>query len=279
MAAWQVLVDCPDCGVEGAVLEWVEPGGPVEAACRLCGHRTEGGRPTARGRRFGDAAEVEAALAAWARGEGEPDVAVFTAVNMQGLAPGEVAARVIRGERVETSFDVIAFLFPQAAAGTGVDDRLREARVAQGPPPAGPAASPAGSAAASPAAASPAASPAAEPEDVARALVSVMVADGVIRPAERAFLARTLKAWGAPGIPEEAYRVWRPQELGPPADPARLMAAMRSMCLCDGEVDRSEVRILSEYARAWGVPLDRAGLQPPTAMRSLLNAVVRLFVA
>ena len=278
MSALQLLSDCPTCRVEGSVLELLDAAGPnttpLEGQCRLCGFRTEAGAIQAPGRQFTAVVEVITALERWATDDGEPDVHGFTHTNMNGLTPEQVADRVLRGERVETSFDVIAFLFPQAASGA----RLQE-----------PAARPERKAIFRPVnAAEPlhavdpqpeSATVAVDPQDIARALVSVMVADGVVRAAEKKFLARTLADWGAPPIPDADHRVWRPQEIGVPADPKRLLQAMIAMSLIDGEADSTEVRILEEYARAWGLPLDRSKLRRTSSLRALLNSIVELFVA
>ena len=274
MPAFQLLTDCPTCLIEGGMLEMVDPSGKlavtVEGRCRLCLRRTEFGELKVEGARFRSVDEVVVALDVWAVTDGEPDVMTFTQVNMGGLTPAEVARRVLRGERVETSFDVIAFLFPQAASGSAFspDDRKPEVRVANevtSLPPAVPE--------------QVWTAPPFDPADVARALVSVMVADGVVRASEKKFLARMCAEWKAPALPESEFRVWRPQEMGLPPDPQRLLDVMRLMCIVDREADGTEVRILQEYARAWGLTLDLRQLDRPTAIRGFVNAVVRLFVA
>ena len=274
MTSIQLISDCPECLVEGGLLELADPSGKltvaIEGRCRLCGHATELGEVRVQGARFSTVDDVVHALAEWSTADGEPDVLMFTQVNMGGLTPAEVARRVLRRERVETSFDVIAFLFPSSGNGFQPDESQRrpEVRLVNEVTPL----------------------PAVQPEpiwnappfgplDVARALVSVMVADGVVRPSEKQFLARMLAEWRAPALPESEYRVWRPQEMGTPPDPQRLFDVMRLMCLVDREADGTEVRILQEYARAWGLKLDLRDLDRPSAIRGLVNAVVRLFVA
>lgn len=279
MSALQLLSDCPTCQVEGGVLELLDASGrnttALEGQCRLCGYRTEGGVVQSMGQRFTAVGEVRTALASWAYADGEPDVQAFTQINMNGLTPEQVGGLVLRGERVETSFDVIAFLFPHAAAGTrmqGEDPALRNNGKQLFRPTNSVEALHSADAHPSPLVA-------ADPLDVARALVSVMVADGVVRAAEKKFLARTLAAWNAPPLPEAEHRVWRPQEIGIPADPKRLLSAMTEMCLVDGEADSTEVRILDAYARAWGLALDRSQLQRPGPLRAMANTIIRLFVA
>lgn len=274
MPVFQLVSDCPTCLIEGGVLEMVDPSGKLavtlEGRCRLCLRQTELGEVTAEGAQFESVEHVVLALEGWAAIDGEPDVLMFTQVNMGGLTPAEVAHRVLRGERVETTFDVMAFLFPQAGSGSSFspDDRKPEVRVANEVTPL-PAAVPEPLWTA----------PSFGPTDVARALVSVMVADGVVRASEKQFLVRLCAEWKAPALPEAEYRVWRPQEMGLPLEPQRLLDVMRLMCVVDREADGTEVRILQEYARAWGLQLDLRQLDRPTAIRGFVNALVRLFVA
>jgi uncharacterized membrane protein YebE (DUF533 family) len=92
------------------------------------------------------------------------------------------------------------------------------------------------------------------------ALVAVVMADGVVTPAERKLLELLSKQLGAPLPPESSWRVWRPQELGIPRDPPALLKAMRRLAMADGDVDGSEVRVIREYARAWQLPFDERSL-------------------
>jgi hypothetical protein len=265
--AYQVLTDCPHCRVEGALLELMDPseriGVPLESRCRLCGFATELGDTTALPTPLLDEEDVVHALARWAEGDGEADVHVFAAANFGGLTPRSVAQRVLNGQRVETTFDVVAFLFPAMSGGasTGgaaerVELRPRPRELVREAPPPGP--------------------PPVEPLAAARALVSVMVADGHLRPAERVFVARTLERLGAPDMPESEWRVWRPHEVGRPADPAAFIQAMRALALCDKEPDGSEARVILEYARAWGVTVPEEVLPRHGAMAQLGRFLGRL---
>ena len=260
--AYQVLTDCPHCRVEGALLELMDPseriGVPLESRCRLCGFATELGDATSLPAPLLDEEDVVLALTRWAEGDGEGDVTVFVAANFGGLTPQAVALRVLDGQRVETTFDVVAFLFPAmsggASSGTGgaaerVELRPRPRELPKDEPLPGP--------------------PPVEPLAVARALVSVMVADGQLRTAERVFIARTLERMGAPALPESEWRVWRPHEVGRPADPAALVKAMRALAMCDKEPDGSEARVILEYARAWGVAVPEEVLPRHGAMAQL----------
>lgn len=256
-----ILADCPHCLVQAAVVELHEAGvGLVEARCRLCGHRSERGATRVAAASFATPGEVLDALARWAAEEGETDLERFCQANFAGATSAEVVERVLAREPVETGFDVMAFLFPGLAAGAAVPREVvvRPGRVLTHhglgvEPPAPP----------------PEVHPPVrtwDPFDAARALTSVMVADGVVRPAEERAVTRALQALRAPPVGPEARRVWRPGELGPPPNPAALLALCREVALADGEVDPTEVRLLEEYARAWEVPLNRAGLSRPTLL-------------
>lgn len=315
--ATQVLSDCPHCRVESALVELLDPaqriGVAIEGRCRMCGYATELGDVTQLGQPFLDEADVVEALARWAGEDGEADVHVFAVANFNGRDPGAIARGVLAGERVDTGFDVIAWLFPGLQGGRRPDDEERRPRV--GPTPATtptPTSLP-GAAVAPPAgrygadaergespggpvgtpgivrprpmsAPSPTITPMrgptspADPRDIGRALASVMLADGHIRPPEQRFLDAALARMGVAPLDPSDLRVWRPTELGPVPNPAGLIETMRLLALCDHEADGSEQRVLHEFARAWGVPL-RAGPPPRTgAIYELGRALRRLLV-
>ena len=293
----QVLSDCPHCRVESALVELIDPseriGVAIEARCRLCGYAAELGDVVQLGQPFLDHDDVVEALARWAAEDGEADVAVFAVANFNGRDPGAIARAVLAGERVDTGFDVIAWLFP-ALQGGGPrgddDDRPRLPRVGVGVGPSAEAGGPGGNPLAGRYGAAPrpqrtapepppvVAPPAPDPRDLGRALASVMLADGQIRPAERRFLDQALARAGAAPLADEDLRVWRPTELGPVGDAKGVIAAMRALALCDHEADGSERRVLEEYARAWQVPLPADPLPRPGAMAELGRALRRLLV-
>lgn len=229
-----------------------------EAPCQACGYvpRT---RQAAAPRDLTDGGAARAALARWADEEGEPDAELFAVANM-GVALDEVIVRLGRREVVSTSFDVIAFLFPSLGG-------------AQANPVAGEAFGRApGSRPVEVVDREPVPQPDEALEDdledeatevvpydarvAARALVSVMVADGEIRPGEVAFLRTFLKKEQLPMLPAAELRVWRPHELVPTPDPAtcrRILESCVQLAHLDRERDGSEWRIISAYARAWGI--------------------------
>ncbi|MDP2316178.1 MAG: hypothetical protein Q8P41_24990 [Pseudomonadota bacterium] len=318
--ATQVLVDCPHCRVESALVELLDPseriGVALEGRCRLCGYATELGEVVRFGHPFVAPDEVVAALGRWAAEDGEADVVVFAVANFNGRDPAGIARAVLAGERVDTGFDVIAWLFPGLQGGRRPDDEERRPRVGPGPAPTiplpprptvpsaatGPTATPSPGGPGGPVAPlagrygaeprpnetertsvppPPLRGPGsqADPRDIARALASVMLADGRIRPAEQRFLDAALVRMGAPPLNPADLRVWRPTELGPVPDPAGLLETMRLLALCDHEADGSEQRVLREFARAWQVPLRKTAMPRSGAMAELGRALRRLLVA
>lgn len=293
---FQILEDCAGCRVEGAVVALFDPtvraGVAVDATCRLCGRHAALGEVLFAGARFGTVDEVVVALADWAAAEGEPDVGAFCRANLGERAPQTVAQMVLRGEVVDTSFDVVAFLFPGMAAALAPERKPRPQgtgrairgdalpggwpRVTQQdelpvgwpelPEPPDPAAE-------------------AAARLPARVLAAVMLADGEIRPGEQRFLDGCLERMGlSPATPAD-LRPWRPNELPHPDDPELLLDAMIELAHIDRERDGTEWRVVRAFARAWGYPIDeleRRGARalddtrPP--MQKLWLALTGLFV-
>ncbi len=274
MRVFQVLSDCPCCRVESALLELVDPSKklsvPVESRCRLCGFRTELGETVAPAIAFRAPHEVVLALARWSAEEGEPDLELFARANFNGRNPAQIAELVVRRERVDTGFEVIAYLFPGSSGGSSSEARRPEniaENLRRGPQPLARSPAPVAAPELSSADGTPAAAP--DPRTVARALVAVMMADGEIRPKERAFIDQFLARSGQPPVAPDELRVWRPFELGPAADPEGLLRAMRACALVDREADGTELRVLREYARAWQLPLPDDALPRSGAMHTL----------
>lgn len=260
MRPFEVLSPCPRCRVEGALVELLDPPTVILASCRLCSYAVDAGEVVRLGDPYVEPVEVIDALGRWAEREGEGDAARFVATNFCGRSLDEVVARILAGEPVETSFDVIARLFPGMGGGRVAErGHASESRVVThevpAPPPEAPPRAP-------------------DPRDVSRALASMMLADGRVRPAERAAFERLRARLGAPAIPDAELRVWRPLELGVVPDPAALLDAMRQVALADREVDSSEVRLLREYARAWSLPAPR--LPRPGPMAAIGRSVAAL---
>lgn len=215
-----------------------------QAACPTCGYkpRLEVVREP---ESLADPAAAAAALARWAAEEGEPDVEAFCRANM-GKARDEVIALLGRGERVPTTFDVIAYLFPQHSGGraSAPDPRRAALEVVDREPEPPPEPSPAPP------------EPEMDPRTPARVLVSVMVADGELRHGEHRFVQAFLDREGLPSFAAGDLRVWRPAELGPMPPPElrdRLLEACVHLSHLDRERDGSEWKVITAFARAWGV--------------------------
>lgn len=288
--AFEALADCDACLVESSVVELIAPSGGrgvvLERRCRTCLRASQGETLTHPGESFrGDAARARAALERWAKEEGDPDVDRFVAAHF-GAPKGvsspidRVCELLARGERVETSFDAIAWLFPGVGAvggggggGAGGDAAAKpfdaHDTLDTGPPDMA-------AAAASPIVTWPdvrrhrtSVVPMSVPETheaiprhlqplrvTARALASVMLADGIADATDRGFIDRTLAAWGHPPIEERDLAVWRPHDLGWPHDPGAVVEAMCRLAYVDGQRDATEWRVVREFARSWGVSLE-----------------------
>lgn len=293
---FEALSDCAKCLVESAALELITSrhgrGVVLEHRCRVCLYEVREGVVVREAESFREApAHARIALERWARTEGDEDIARFVLAHFGGLDVDAVSARLSRGERVETSFDAIAWLFPGVGAVGGGGSASTESSDASKPPT---------HASIRPAplrmrTSIPPSIPVTHesiPKQLqplrvsARALASVMLADGEATPADRAYLEQTLSVWGHPPLENEDLAVWRPHDLGFPHDPELVVAAMCRLAYVDGERDATEWRVVREFARAWGVSLDAveklgAELQKEHArgLRKLLSALRSLVLA
>jgi hypothetical protein len=308
-SAFEALSDCVACGVEAAVVELIATragaGVVLESRCRLCLRELREGALVHPGERYeGEPGTALRALARWAAAENDPDHARFVLAHFGGLGPEEVAARLSRGERVETSFDAIAWLFPGIGAVGGGGDATPPLAPGGAPEPAHPVAR----ASLHPTTLPPTGLPpvlmrrTSVPPSIplthesvplhkqplrvsARALCAVMLADGEASEADRSFLSATLARWGHPPLREDDLAVWRPHDLGWPHDPQAVVEAMAGLAFADGERDATEWRVTREFARAWGVSLDalealgaRLEREHQRGVRRLVSRVVALFV-
>jgi tellurite resistance protein len=267
------------CGVTSAVVQVVDADGalvhPLHSRCRLCGEQSENGARTAEGIDLRDPTAVHAAFARWAAEDGEPDIDAFARANFGGRTVAEVVEAVLAGEPVDTGFDVVAWLFGGIGSGVvsashtlgaqaarvaavtrsadGLGDRL----------PSTGAADVAGRF---------------DPRDVTRALVSAMLADGAATEAERGAIEAEALRLGGAAVTSDDLHVWRPQELGPVRDPGAVLASMIRVATSDGTIDASGRRVLREYARTWGVPLDESALPAADVVEGAMRIVARLFI-
>lgn len=257
--------------------------------CRLCARETVDGQEVAPGRRFTSAAEVEAALRAWADDEGEPEVERFVVANFRAGTVAAVAAGVLERRRTETSFDVVAWLFRDrtggqsvlgGADGTGLPADDGPPTLAHGPLNGVPAPAPHAGRPGPERAATADGSPSvagAEPRASTIALVTVAMADGAVPDVERAAVLRELAALGAPAPEPGDWRLWRPAEAGLPPDPRATVAAMRRVALVTRLPDPSCARVIREFARAWRVSVPDVVLPPVTTGQRLADGWMRFF--
>ncbi len=248
----------------------IAEGLPIEGTCRLCAHRVELGEVTRQGQRFTDVAQARSALLAWASAEGDPDLESFCAGSLCGITPEEACRRLVDGEGIETSFDVLALLFPGAEGGMGSADSAAATFTPTRSMIDGPAPLPE--------------VPRTSPRLAPRAMAAVMLADGEVhapppggpppppRPAprawggvwraagapharERAFLDAWLADNGHDPLTEDDLRPWRPGDLGWLDEPAPLIKAMVALAYVDRQRDGTEWRVIREFARYWRYPL------------------------
>ncbi|MEL6343503.1 MAG: hypothetical protein AAFV53_10240 [Myxococcota bacterium] len=270
--AFQVLSDCPNCLVEGSVIEILDPsvaqGVALEARCQMCGYQSRLGAVENPGERFMNIASVRLALSRWSAAEGEPDVEAFCVNNFSGLSSAEIGAHLLAGERVQTNFDVVAFLFP-GLSGSGASGASETAPVQRAssramverpvvvtPPPV--------------------------PEDprvVVRALVAVMLADGSVRPGERVFVDQFIAEAGLAPLQEDELRPWRPGDLGWPRQPESIIQAMVALAYVDRQRDGSEWRVIREFARHWGFSLKALEAMGEAAEHKAASSMKRLWWA
>lgn len=285
---FEALADCDACLVESSVVELIAQSGGrgvvLERRCRTCLRASQGETLVHPGESFrGEPARARAALERWAKEDGDPDVERFVAAHF-GAPKGvtspidRVCELLAKGERVETSFDAIAWLFPGVGAVGGGGGAAAPAKdfdahdtLDSGPPELA-----SSGASGSPIVTwpdvrrhRPSIAPVAIPmthESIpkhlrplrvsARALASVMLADGLADASDRAFLDRTLAGWGHPPIEPTDLAVWRPHDLGWPHDPGAVVEAMCRLAYVDGQRDATEWRVVREFARSWGVSLE-----------------------
>ncbi len=292
-AQFELVTDCPACGVDGVVVELYDPavpacafGVPAEARCRLCeaewvaalaegpgsaGARDRGtGHCPCCGNALGDE-ELEAHACARCgsrarRDPSRPGADVRDADTLRACV-----ARMARddGDASLDHFVALNFLgrtFEQVHASIARGERVETgfdvlySLFQRG------GASARGGAAVSrrsdrpPKHASVPPPKASEhrydPRAILHALVSVLAADGQHDPRETAFLDRFLQDERLEALRPEELRVHRPVEVAariPPERRAEVVELMTQLACVDGVADPSEMRIIESYATAWGV--------------------------
>ena len=219
---------CPSCGIGAALTE------------------------TAPGVRFATAAELEAALEAWARLEGLGTSRDLLEAYFVTPTLAEVHGALSRGEVVETTFDVADYLLSSGGGGGGGGETsgapvARRASIA--PPPLTLRMSQPVSL-----------RPTGGPREELLALASVAAADGEASFDDQQVLLRAAERRGMAPLSPEEVRVWRPNEIPAPAtlvDRERVLEEMLQLAWADGQLDASELRVVRDFARAWGIDPQR----------------------
>lgn len=292
--SFEIRVDCPACRVEGARIEiWdgedasCRLGLAKTARCNLC-RQEHAGRVAGVDRPFpgdgcpgcgaalddkmrdahrcpfcgksaafeetegswtiGDEAELEGALEVWARREGFKHANDLLEAYFVLQSPSEVFAAMKRGERIETTFDVADYLFSSGGAAGGGSEAVVVMRDEEE---------------------SPSTLRLNQPRSVRKtggareellALASVAAADGEASYDDQQVLLRAAKKRNMQALAPEDIRVWRPNEIDPPAtfvDRERVLEEMLQIAWSDGQLDPSELRVVRDFARAWGIDPER----------------------
>src|SRR5688572_27423810 len=200
------LGDCASCRVQGAVVETWDPErpgtSPTTSECRMCARTLEHGAEVRPAAPLARLADVQHALDRWAKAEGFATVDEFVACSfVLGTVPA-VHTALILGEPVETSFDVMGFLFSHTGGALPgrMDEPVTTEKLVAAPPPAR---------------LDPFGERPLHPRNELLALVAVAAADGAIVPAEETFLDDHARARGLDPLTRDEWRVHRPDEVGP----------------------------------------------------------------
>jgi hypothetical protein len=315
--SFEIRVDCPACRVEGARVEIWDSDAPScrlgvaeSAQCRFCRQAARGivlgsqgtGSPTgcpACGGHLPESAEaaacrscgayaeleivlpealpestedLEAILGLWGREEGLPSAQDLIDAYFVLPNASEIFACFVQGAPVETTFDVADYLF---SGGGGAGAATGEPAVIRVDPDAAPHTQrlPPVSLRAS-------LRPVGGPREEMLALASVAAADGDANEEDRAVLIRAARKRGLLPLSEEDIRVWRPNELEPPATLVKreeLLEEMFQMGWADGQLDESELRVIRSFSQAWGIDPERLREWTELYSFSDANAVERWF--
>ncbi len=202
-----------------------------------------------------DPQELQRALQLWAAEDGAGSTQEFLEVSFGELSQEEIFARIQKHQRTETSFDVLGFLFSNIGGGAGAfQGGADDVQTVSSPTKSNEEDSIWGFA--------PTARIQLPTERMPNkrnrglALISVMAVDGQVRQAELNFVNKFLAEEGLEPVNPTEICVRRPHEVGPVGtlkDPERLVHTMVQLAYIDEERDESELRMIREFARHWGV--------------------------
>ena len=241
-----ILHDCPNCKIQGIWEESFQEDSqiPTSKICSFCGFGSEEHLV------FQDRIQVEEAIHAWMLRIGAQDIHSFCRLHFYGLTPEELYQKLLQEENIESSFDVLEYLFPGFAGGGVIVFTEEELSLADPEPTEEPYRY----------------IPNKNQPVEACALAAVMLADGKIHPTEEQLLDQYLVELNVLPLKEENIRPWLPFDLPVPKEPERLVRMMLEVALVDKELDETEWRVIREFARYWGC--DRKKLEAEKNMRS-----------
>ena len=235
MADFHILHSCPNCLIEGVLVEAFDEGveEAVSFSCSFCQYSPSKNK----GIDFVHEEQIKSHLQSWVEKEGGKDVQHFCEMNFYGLSQQEVIERLLNKQPIESSFDVLEYLFPGFGGGgisVTTDEEedlweeplLTEEAYSYVPDSSIPV--------------------------EARALAAVMLADGDWREEEEQLINQILQKQGLSHIQEEDKYGWMPVDLPIPNDPDGLILSMMDVAFVDEELDESEWRVIKEFARYWG---------------------------
>lgn len=235
MADFQILHSCPNCLIEGVLIESYEENQefPSSFFCSFC-HYAPKKNP---GISFIDVEETKQHLVRWIKQEGGTNIEHFCDMNFYGASADDVVQRLIQKKPIESSFDVLEYLFPGFGGG-GIsvttdekeedweEPQLTEEAYTYIPDESIPV--------------------------EARALAAVMLADGKWKEQEERLVNEILSELSLEELHEKDKHGWMPVDLPIPKNPEFLVRKMLDVAFVDEELDESEWRVIKEFARYWG---------------------------
>ncbi|MBM74454.1 MAG: hypothetical protein CMK59_03565 [Proteobacteria bacterium] len=248
MSTFQTLEECPNCLIEAVLVETYNPAlsseAPISRCCPFCDFHEENGNLLNQGKQWSSVEDAADSIKKWALSEGEHNPEQFCQYNLGGISLQETAQRLHLKQPISSSFDLLQYLFsgmfhapmsaPDIHIGSSQDSKplTKNTRSSS--------------------------SSFSKNQDIpiaARALASVMLADGQVLDIERRVLDNYLSHSGASPLKDSDIQSWLPIDLPIPKNPEQLLNAMMEVAFADEELDETEWRLIREYARHWSCDL------------------------
>ena len=248
-SSFQTLEECPNCLIEAVLIETYNCSQssekPSSRSCPFCSFQEKNGTVFNQGEQWSSVDQATAALTRWALSEGENNPDYFCRHELGGLSLEETALKLVMNEPIPSSFDLLQYLFSgmfhspsdSVTSHIDTDKSIEPAAQEKNPPPHIPPES---------------------TQDIsiaARALASVMLADGQVLDIERRVLDDYLKSSGSLPLKDIDIQSWLPIDLPIPQNPEQLLYAMMEVAFADEELDETEWRLIREYGRHWSCDL------------------------